>query len=89
MFGHKAGAFTGALKETKGLFKAFSAARTVLMDGLGEDFLSGACLACQQHGYIGLRHLAGQGDRLLYGRRFAACWRARCSVIKQALSRVL
>ena len=51
--------------------KGFSAARTVLMDGLGEDFLSGACLACQQHGYIGLRHLAGQGDRLLYGGRFA------------------
>ena len=35
MFGHKAGAFTGALKETKGLFEEASRG-TIFLDEIGE-----------------------------------------------------
>ena len=42
-----------------------------IVDGLGKDFLAGACLAGQQHRHIGGGHLACQSHGLSQRRRFA------------------
>ena len=47
--------------------KGFSAPGTVLMDGLGEDFLARPGFAGQEDRHIGLGNLAGQGNRFLNG----------------------
>jgi len=47
--------------------KGFAAARTVPVDGLGEHFLAGSCLAGEQDGDVCGGYLAGERYGFLYG----------------------